>query len=81
MAAGALVIHSHLPVLEETSRGAALTFDAQSASQLAESLRKAAGDPALAARLRAEGLTRAGQLTWDGAVKATLDAYRSVIGS
>ena len=31
---------SHLPVLEETSRGAALTFDAQSASQLAESLRK-----------------------------------------
>ena len=81
MAAGALVIHSHLPVLEETSRGAALTFDAQSASQLAESLRKAAGDPALAARLRAEGLARAGQLTWDGAVKATLDGYRSVIGS
>ena len=81
LAAGAFVIHSDLPVLEETSRGAALTFDPRSAAQLADCLRRAATDPMLGARLRVEGQARARQLTWDSALKATLDAYRSVAGA
>src|SRR2546427_4816342 len=35
LAAGALVAHSRIPVLEDTSAGAALTFDPDSAEQLA----------------------------------------------
>jgi glycosyltransferase involved in cell wall biosynthesis len=81
MAAGALVIHSHLPVLEETSAGAALTFDPRSARSLAASLRTASGDAELGARLRRAGVERARALTWDAAVAATLVVYEGVKAS
>ena len=81
LGAGALVIHSRLPVLEETSRGAALTFDPRSAAQLAECLRRAAGDKELVTRLRAEGQARAAKLTWDDAVQTTLATYKSVLAT
>jgi len=79
LAAGALVIHSRLSVLEETSAGAALTFDAHSAPELAACLRRAAGDGAEMTALRRRGVERAKQLTWDDAVQVTLGAYRAMI--
>ncbi len=79
LAAGAVVIHSRLPVLEETSAGAALTFDPNSAAELAACLRRVAGEPELATSLRARGLERARTLTWDEAVSVTIAAYRSVL--
>jgi alpha-1,3-rhamnosyl/mannosyltransferase len=79
LAAGAAVVHSRIPVLEETSAGAALTFDPNSAEELAGSLRRASGDQLLNRDLRARGLRRAKNLTWDAAVERTLAAYRTVL--
>jgi glycosyltransferase involved in cell wall biosynthesis len=77
LAAGAVVIHSRLPVLEDTSGGAALTFDFDSAEELEACLRRVSMDPKLRDDLRQRGLKRAHDLTWDAAVEVTLDAYRS----
>jgi glycosyltransferase involved in cell wall biosynthesis len=79
LAAGAVVIHSKIPVLEETSRGAALTFDPSSPEDLADCLRKASRDPASMKDLRRLALERSRELTWDGAVATTLAAYRDVL--
>ncbi len=81
LATGALVIHSKIPVLEQISAGAALTFGPDSAEELAVCLRAAAGDAQLAGRLRQQGIARAAQLTWDRAVEATLAAYGASIGA
>ena len=78
LAAGAVVIHSRLPVLEATSSGGALTFDAASAAELAAQLRRAESDEQMADDLRTRGLRRARDLTWDAAMEATLDTYRRV---
>lgn len=79
LAVGALVIHSRLPVLEETSRGGALTFDPASASELATCLRRAATDRQLGDSLRAMGRERAAQITWDDAVETTLATYEAIL--
>jgi glycosyltransferase involved in cell wall biosynthesis len=79
LAAGALVVHSDLPVLRETSAGAALVFAARSAADLASCLRQAASDPDLTDQLRRRGLERARELTWDAAVETTLAAYRAAL--
>ena len=79
LAAGALVVHSRIPVLEEVSAGAAMTFDPSSPDELAACLRRAASDSRLAAQLRELGVKRAESLTWDAAVEATLGAYRATL--
>jgi glycosyltransferase involved in cell wall biosynthesis len=79
LAAGAVVMHSDLPVLLETSAGAALTFAPRSAADLAACLRQAAGDTDLTESLRMRGLERAKLLTWDAAVETTLAAYRAAL--
>ena len=76
LAAGAVVIHSQIPVLDETSAGSALTFDLHSAADLAACLRRASTDSALRRDVRARGRQRARELTWDDAVTRTIDAYR-----
>jgi glycosyltransferase involved in cell wall biosynthesis len=81
LAAGALVIHSRIPVLEETSAGAALTFDPGSADELGQCLRRASADGPTTRELRGRGQRRARELTWDTAVRATLDAYRATLES
>jgi glycosyltransferase involved in cell wall biosynthesis len=78
LAAGAVVIHSRLPVLAEVSSGAALTFDPNSATELAACLRQVVRNDRLRDDLRARGLARSKQLTWDSAVEATLNVYRSL---
>ena len=80
LAAGALVLHSRIPVLEETSGGAALLFDPDSPDELARCMRRAAADPALSDELRKRALKRAEHLTWDDAVRRTLDRYREMLG-
>jgi glycosyltransferase involved in cell wall biosynthesis len=79
MSAGAAVIHSRIPVLEETSAGAALTFDPDSAEELVTCLRRVSGDERLRSDLRRRGIERARELTWDVAVERTLAAYRAVL--
>ncbi len=81
LAAGALVIHSRIPVLEETSAGAALTFDPDSPEQLADCLRMASAGGATMDELREKGRRRAMYLTWDEAIQATLGAYHEILAS
>ena len=76
MAAGAAVVHSRLPVLEEVSAGCALTFAPDSAEELAVCLTRISTDDALRADLRARGRARAESLTWVDALARTLDVYR-----
>lgn len=79
LAAGAVVLHSDLPVLRETSAGASLIFAPRSVAELAACMRQAAGDADLTERLRKLGLERAKELTWDAAVETTLATYRAAI--
>lgn len=79
LAAGAVVIHTRIPVLEEVSAGAALTFEPNSAEDLASCLRRVSGDTKLRAELRERGQARASQLTWDEAIAATLATYERIL--
>lgn len=79
MAAGAVVLHSRIPVLEETSAGVALTFDPRSPEELAGCLRRVSGDERLRRDLRRRGTERARELTWDSAVGRTLAAYGALL--
>jgi len=79
LAAGAPVIHSRLPVLEEVSAGDAMTFAPTSAAELAGCLRRLSEDAGLRADLRDRGLRRARLLTWTAAVENTLAAYRRAV--
>lgn len=79
LAAGAAVIHSTIAVLKETSSGAALTFNPESAEELAACLRRITTDSKLSDELRREGLVRAKVLTWDAAVQTTLTAYQAAL--
>jgi alpha-1,3-rhamnosyl/mannosyltransferase len=54
-----------------------LTFDPESAEELAACMRRAAGDAKLQSDLRLHGVRRAKELTWDAAVETTLNAYRA----
>jgi glycosyltransferase involved in cell wall biosynthesis len=79
LTAGAVVIHSRIPVLQETSGDAALLFDPGSAGELAGCLRRVAGDEQLRRDLRRRGTERARELTWDTALERTLAAYSAVL--
>jgi glycosyltransferase involved in cell wall biosynthesis len=81
LAVGAAVIHSRIPVLDEVSEGAALTFDPYSADELASRMREVARDEALRNRLRQRGRDRAKLLTWDAAVARTLATYEAVLAN
>jgi glycosyltransferase involved in cell wall biosynthesis len=79
LAAGAVVIHSRIGILEEVSQGAALTFDPRKPAELAARLDEAASNTHLREELRHRGIARATELSWDDALKATLTAYRAAV--
>jgi glycosyltransferase involved in cell wall biosynthesis len=79
LAAGAAVVHSRIAVLEETSAGAALTFDPDSPEELATCLRRVARDTELAHELRRQGIKRSVALNWDLAFERTMAAYRAMV--
>jgi glycosyltransferase involved in cell wall biosynthesis len=75
MAAGCPVVLSRSSSLPEVFGGAASMFEPTSAASLAAELVSIVRDPARLASLRAAGLARARQLTWDRCAERTLDAY------
>jgi glycosyltransferase involved in cell wall biosynthesis len=79
MAAGAPVVHSRLPVLEEVSAGCALTFTPTSAEELAACLTRVSTDDVLRRDLISRGRTRAESLTWAEALDRTLKVYRQAL--
>jgi alpha-1,3-rhamnosyl/mannosyltransferase len=76
MACGTPVVCSDIPSLREAAGHAALWFDPLSPGSIASALEKILGDPDLRAVLRASGLRRAAELTWDLAAQKTLEVFR-----
>jgi len=78
MASGTPVVASDIPAIREVVRDAADLIDPDDADQLAFALERVISDEAHAADLRARGLQRAAELTWDRCARSTLAVYEDV---
>jgi alpha-1,3-rhamnosyl/mannosyltransferase len=80
MACGTPVVCSNAASLPEAAGDAALLVDARSPDALADALRRACSDSALAAELRARGLARAREMSWTASARRLRAVYRAVAG-
>ena len=80
MACGTPVVTSNVSSLPEVVGDAALTIDPYDVAGLAAAIERVLADAALRAELRAKGLARAQQFTWEHAARATLAVYEQVLG-
>ncbi len=78
MAAGVPVICANTSALPEVAGDAAWLVDPHDATQLADALRVVLHAAARAAELRARGLARARQLTWERTARETLAVYQKL---
>jgi glycosyltransferase involved in cell wall biosynthesis len=81
MACGAPVITSNVSSMPEVAGGAALLVDPCSTAELADAMLRLAGDEQLRGQLRAKGMERAGQFSWEQTAEQTWQIYQEVIGS
>ncbi len=81
MACGTPVVCSGTSSLPEVAGDAALLVDPTDIPALAAAMERALTDEALRAFLRARGLERARQFTWEEAAKRTVEVYRQVLGT
>ena len=79
MACGVPVVCSDASSLPEVVGSAGLLVPPHDAAAWTEALRQALVDDALRRRLRAAGLARAGQFTWEAAARQTLAVYAQVL--
>jgi glycosyltransferase involved in cell wall biosynthesis len=70
MACGTPVVCSNTSSLPEVAGDAALYFDPRNVDDIARALHRGLTDPALGATLRARGLARVKQFTWENAARA-----------
>jgi glycosyltransferase involved in cell wall biosynthesis len=75
MARGVPVACSDASSLPEVAGDAALLFDPHDGAAIASALRRLLDDPALAENLRARGLARVREFTWERTARLTLDSY------
>jgi glycosyltransferase involved in cell wall biosynthesis len=80
MASGAPVITSTASSLPEVAGQAALLVDPHDSAALAAAMAQILADRSLHGRLRAAGLARAVQFTWQAAARQTLAVYREAAG-
>jgi glycosyltransferase involved in cell wall biosynthesis len=80
MARGVPVACSETSSLPEVAGEAALLFDPHDEAALATALERLLGDPALCATLRARGLERAKEFTWERTARLTLESYARALG-
>jgi len=78
MACGTPVVTSSVSALPEVAGDAALLVDPKDVAGLAEAMERAVADEALRADLRARGLKRAGEFSWDKAARETVRVYEAV---
>lgn len=79
MACGTPVLTSNVSALPEVMGDAALYVDPEDVSALAAALTRLWDDESLRADLRARGLARAQEFSWDRTARLTIDVYRSVL--
>ena len=77
MACGTPVVVAEIPALRETAGDAALYAAPADDERLAEQAAQVLGDPALAERLSAAGLERAGLFSWERCAAAYAELYRA----
>lgn len=80
MARGVPVACSSASSLPEVAGDAALLFDPSDVGAIAVALRRLLRDPVLAESLRARGLQRVRQFTWEHTARLTLDSYARALG-
>jgi glycosyltransferase involved in cell wall biosynthesis len=78
MGCGAPVLTSRSSSLTEIAEGAAVLVDPLDEGALARALDSLASDAGLRAELRAKGLARAAEFTWERTARETVEAYREV---
>ncbi|HSN74689.1 MAG TPA: glycosyltransferase family 1 protein [Anaerolineae bacterium] len=79
MASGAPVVTSTASSLPEVAGQAALLVDPHDTAGLAAAMIQILADRALHSRLRAAGLARAAEFTWQAAAEQTLAVYRQMV--
>ena len=79
MACGAPVITSRIPVMMETSAGAARLVVPTDVEELTAALVELLTDEGARNELREAGLRRAAEYTWERTAQQTLDVYRRVL--
>lgn len=80
MACGCPVITSDRASLPEVAGDAALLVDPTDTAAIASALRRVCDEPGTAAELRARGLRRAGEFTWERCARDTIEVYRRAMG-
>ena len=78
MACGTPVACSNTSSLPEVVGDAALEFDPYDVDAMAAAIQQAMSDPGLRASLRARGLIRAKQFTWENTAAKTIEVYGAV---
>jgi glycosyltransferase involved in cell wall biosynthesis len=79
MACGAPTLISSVPALIEVAGDAALSLESLDEPTLARALARLASDAALRAELRARGLARAAEFTWERCAAGTLASYARLL--
>jgi glycosyltransferase involved in cell wall biosynthesis len=79
MACGTPVAASRIPALKETCQEAALFFDPYDPDEIARAIDQVAQDQRLRKCLRAAGLSRSRQFSWDHTTAAHLECYHAAI--
>ena len=80
MARGVPVACSNASSLPEVAGDAALLFDPHDEAAIAAALRQLLEDRALRERLRARGLARVAEFTWERTARLTLESYHRALG-
>jgi glycosyltransferase involved in cell wall biosynthesis len=79
MACGCPVVTSNRSAMPEVTGGAALLVNPTDVDAIAGALRRVVSDAGLAADLRAKGLARAAQLSWQAFAAANVAIYRELL--
>jgi glycosyltransferase involved in cell wall biosynthesis len=80
MACGTPVVTSNSTSLQEVAGDAALLVDPYDIEAIGTAMRRVLDDPELAAELRARGLKRAAEFTWERTARETVVVYEKVLG-
>jgi glycosyltransferase involved in cell wall biosynthesis len=81
MARGVPVACSDASSLPEVAGDAALLFDPHDEGAIADALRRLLDDAMLREQLRARGLARVSEFTWQRTARLTLESYRRAMGA
>lgn len=80
MACGAPVVASNVTSIPEVVGDAGLLIDPGDSDAVADAIRRVLDDEELAAELRAKGLARAAEFSWERTARETYRVYRAVTG-